>query len=109
MIPGRYELVIPRGATFSKTFRIWEDDQLKPLTGYAAKLQARDFPDSPTLLLDLDLTVVDPGEVVVTIPAAETTVLDWLTGVWDLKLIAPDLEADFYLEGPVHVKPTVTR
>jgi hypothetical protein len=106
-VAASHTLVIEQGATLTRTF-LWcnpvegsdppEPDLLNPISvvGYTARLQIRRRVTDADALLTLTtdsnggITIVGAaGTVSITLTAAQTTALDFATGVWDLELISP--------------------
>lgn len=93
----RQTLHMYQGATYQHRWRyLDEDDNVIDLTGYTVRLQVREGTDSDTALIDATtengLIVTDTinGVIDLIVPAADTTVLDFDCGVFDLELVHPD-------------------
>lgn len=126
MSAGRYDLVIEKGATFSRIFTWKIPSATNPtscpplnLTGYTARAQIRatvaaadppaiDLTSSPAAGLVLGGVA---GTITMTITAAQTSALTLTNnvGVWDIELTAPDSSVVRLLEGSVELRPDVTR
>ena len=114
--PGRYDLTIYQGSTFSKSIQIRESDGLTPvnMTGYTARLQMRETFDSSTILVTLTTEnggiSIDgaTGSIVLTMSATATAALTWTAARYDLEIVSG---ATVYrpIEGKVKVSREVTR
>ena len=109
MQPGKYDLSLYRGDTYSWTFRLWSDAAKTvplDLTTAAAHAEIRDSPGGSDVM-SLDCLIIDPGMVQVQVRAD-----DWadapLGGVWDLELHWADGRVRTVLAGEVTVTPDVT-
>lgn len=92
--PGRYNITVVKGTTFTLS-PVWKVDNLPvDITGYDADLQVRDV--SNTLITEMSTTngraVISGalGQVTVTLTAAQTAALAAGTYTYGLNLIAPD-------------------
>lgn len=107
MQPGKYDFTIYQGATLTKTIT-WQNVDL---TGYSAAMQLRD--DHGKLLLDVGQLagglVINgtAGTVTITIPASETTTLDFDSARYDLKLTSTTSVR--LLQGTITISPAVTQ
>jgi hypothetical protein len=119
MTAANLNLTIERYATFSVELQVKtpSGDTTIPddITGYVPRMQVRAAPESTEVLLELHtgngrITVVDAitGKLRLTISAADTTNLNWTTGVYDLILVGQD-KTRRLLAGAVAVSPGVTR
>lgn len=113
----RLKLCIDQGATFRRKL-VWKTgDPAQPvnLNGYSARMQIRASLTSPTVLHELTtgnggITLGGvSGEVDLHIPASVTTAFDWVAGVYDLEMIAPNGDVRRLIEGAVQVSREVTR
>lgn len=116
-----YDLCIAQGATYTRIF-VWfapsccpgtVGSTLKPvdITGYTARLQIRPFVGSTTVLYDASSNIVlggVHGSAYLTIPAATTAGFTWISGVWDLLLIASNGYSTRLLSGKVNVSPQIS-
>lgn len=106
MVAAVKNLTIEQKATF-KVRLTYKNALKKPinLTGFSAHMQIRDA--NGTLITDLSTTngkiVLTPvsGIIDLIIPASETTAMTFTTGLYDLKLIAPDTTETRLLQGKV--------
>jgi hypothetical protein len=114
MTPGKYNMICPQGATFSKTL-IWKiDDVPVNLTGYTARMQAKDKPKSTcTPVIDISTESGEislggeDGTIEIVIGASETSSIYAKEYVYDLLLY---IDEDVYrvIEGKFIVTPEVT-
>lgn len=114
MTPGKYNMICPQGATFSKQLTYTIDDNPVNLTGYAARMQVREKHSSPSA--KLTLTTVDGG---ITLGGSAGTInlfiADETTALVPAKEYVYDLElmsgGNVYrlIEGKFIVTPEVTR
>jgi hypothetical protein len=118
---GVYPFCINQYATYLKVFT-WLAPPPTPtavgatplpvnLTGYTANLQIRQFPLSPTILIDLTPYLVlggVAGTITLTIPASITAGFTWWQAFYDLILTDPSGNVTRLLEGTVTVSPGVT-
>ena len=115
MTARELNLVIEKGATFSKTFT-WKnpDGSAINLTGYTARMQVRQSKKASSTLLSLTtensrITLGGAaGTIVLTITATDTAAISWATGVYDLEMITGSTVKRL-LEGAVTVSEEVTR
>lgn len=112
MSAGTYNFTIEQGATFTRTLN-WQnpDGSAINLTGYTAKMQARD--KSGNILIDFGasgtLTVNgSAGSVTITLPAAVTTALTFDSCKYDLKLTSVSNVARL-VQGTITLSKEVTQ
>lgn len=113
----RHNITIEQGATFTLN-ATWKAADGTPvdLTGYSARMQARQTYASATTVLNLTSAGGNialggtAGTVVVTISATATAALTapW-AGVYDLELVSAGGVVTRLLEGSARVTPEVTR
>ncbi|GAB2468385.1 hypothetical protein GCM10027187_40730 [Streptosporangium sandarakinum] len=115
MTAATLPLLIEQGATFEHELDVEDDGGPVVLTGYAARMDIRPCAGSATLLHHLDtraggITIDGPAaRITLLIPSAVTATFAWTSAVYDLLLTAPSGREQFLIEGPVTVKPGVTR
>jgi hypothetical protein len=115
MDPGKYNLKIYQGDTFSLEMRIKNDDGTDiDLTGVHARMQIRKFAHAVDSLISLDSAgaggiTIDGSAVKVQIPAAVTAAFAAQSAVYDLELINPDLTVKTLIAGQVSITKEVTR
>ena len=112
MNPGRYNITVYQGTTFTLS-PIWKIDNLPVnLTGYTAKMQVRDI--SGNLIVELSTSngkiVITPalGQVAMTLTATQTAAL--AVGNYNYDLNLTDTASNVYkiLEGAFILKASVT-
>lgn len=120
-----YPITIETGVTWTETF-VWKDDEGNrvPLTGMAAKMQARAKPFAPVLFeissgegtIELEETEVDGsavGVIKLTVPGPKTAAIRMAEAEYDVKLTtaaAPDGEPSVrWLKGPITFDLGVTQ
>lgn len=114
MVPGKYNMVCPQGATFTKQMTYNIDDVPVNLTGYTARMQVRENHASATVIVELTtentrITLGGAlGTILLTIPASITEDLVPKEYVYDLELIS-GTNVYRLVEGKFLVTPEVTR
>lgn len=114
MIPGKYNIVCPQGATFSQQLTWIIGETPVDLTGYTARMQVREKHTST--IYNLNLTTEnggitlggDEGTILITIDANDTGDLVAKEYVYDLELDSGG-EVTRIIEGKFIVTPEVTR
>lgn len=108
----RYPLIVKQGATYRRRIPVVDtaDDQPADSTaGYTAVGQIRrSTTPGAALLHTLDLTF-DGTDLVLTIPAATSAGWSWRLARYDVEVTTPDGTVVDFLEGPVVVRPEITR
>lgn len=112
----KVNLSINQGATFRHKFT-WQDAKKRAinLTGYTARLQARESVESPAAVLDLSTEnggIVlggTNGTVSLYIAPAQTNPLTQRKLVYDLELYAPNGDVVRLVEGNFTISPKITR
>ena len=114
MTPGKYNLVCPQGATFSKQLTWAIDGDPVDLTSYTARMQVREKYTSTTAILNLTtenggITLGDDeGTIQIDIDADTTADIVAKDYVYDIELISASTVTRL-LEGRFIVTPEVTR
>lgn len=117
MAAFKVKLNIEQGATFRKRFT-WKTGSpavAVNLTGYTARMQIRETIDSATVLASLTTENGGialggaAGTIDLYISAVDTAAYTWVTGVYDIELIAPSGDVIRRVAGSVSVSPEVTR
>jgi len=114
MTPGKYNLVCPQGATFSKQLTWAIDGDPVDLTSYTARMQVREKYTSTNTILNLTtenggITLGDEeGTVQIDIDATTTSGVVAKDYVYDLELISSSVVTRL-IEGRFIVTPEVTR
>lgn len=118
MAAFKYKLQIVQGETLAKTFN-WKAG--KPvalpvdLTGCTARMQIRSKVGAVAHLLELTTEngrIVlggAAGTVQLNLTAAETSAINWVSGVYDLEIVYLDGRVRRLISGAVVVSPEVTR
>jgi hypothetical protein len=114
MTPGKYNMICPQGATFSKTLTWKIDDVPVDLTGYTARMQAKDK-HKTTCAPILNITTENGGIVLggedgtidLLINVSETETFYPKEYVYDLELVSQDFVYRV-IEGKFIVTPEVT-
>lgn len=115
MTPGKYNLVCPQGATFSKQLTWAIDGDPVDLTSYTARMQVREKYTSTSTILNLTtenggITLGDDeGTILIDIDATTTSGIVAKDYVYDLELISSSSIVTRLLEGRFIVTPEVTR
>lgn len=114
MVPGKYNMICPQGATFTKRLTWTIDDVPVDLTGYTGKMQAKVSYKTncdPIFSLTTEnggITVDDEGNIDLLIDASETEDFVPREYVYDLELYAGSLVYRL-VEGKFVVTPEVTK
>uniref|UniRef100_UPI003F49370E hypothetical protein n=1 Tax=Nonomuraea sp. CA-251285 TaxID=3240002 RepID=UPI003F49370E len=114
MSAGQWTFHVDAGATWQVALTVADDSgQPVDLTGYMARLQAREHITSPTPVIDLtapDIAVDGPAGVL------SWTVADEVTAAWTWRHAVYNLEIESggglvrrLLKGEIHIDPEVTR
>lgn len=114
MVPGKYNIICPQGATFVKQLTYTIDDVPVNLTGYTARMQVRESHSSAVIIVELTTENGrislggSAGTVNLLIDAITTAGIDDKEYVYDLELISG---GNVYriIEGKFIVTPEVTR
>jgi hypothetical protein len=101
---------IDQGSTFSSTVSV-EDSVGEPfdLTDYTARAQMRKTYRS-TKVFDFDAGITSPsiGEIILKMPASQTSKLKSGRYVYDVEVVSPDGEVTRVVEGQIELMPRVT-
>lgn len=118
MTPGKLDLTVYQGATWTQTL-IWKTGAPAApvdLTGSAARMQARtrtDAPDPPLLSLTTENGGIALGgalgTVDLTLSASATAALPAGSFVYDLEIVHPDSTVTRLAMGRLKIIPEVTR
>jgi hypothetical protein len=111
-----FDISVKKGARLSKLVQVLSNGAVVALPiGTTAKMQIRTSDSSAVVKLELTTenggvaVDVDQAQVTFTLKSADTAAFDFTRGEYDLKLIYPDLESEFLVEGKVYVFPSVTQ
>ena len=112
--PGRYNITIYNGTTFSLA-PVWKiNGSPVNLTGYSADMQVRAATDT-SIVVELSTSngaaVITPGlgQTTLTLTAAQTTAIPAGIYIYDLNLTAPDSSTTKILAGAFVVLASVTQ
>ena len=114
MIPGKYNMTCPQGATFSQQLTWLIDDNPVNLTGYTANMQVREKHTSPIANLNLStsngsITLGgNLGTISLLVSASATAQLVPKDYVYDIEMNSGG-EVTRIIEGKFIVTPEVTR
>jgi hypothetical protein len=113
MTPGKYNMICPQGATFTKRLTWTIDEVPVDLTGYTARMQARDKYGSSCIVVDITtenggISLDDEGNIDLLIDSEDTELIIAKDYVYDLEL---DSGSQVYrvIEGKFIVTPEVTK
>jgi hypothetical protein len=114
MIPGKYNMVCPQGATFIQNMRYLVDEQEVDLTTYSARMQVREKHTSPNAIVELTsdnnlITLGSTGTIGLTISDTVTATFAPKEYVYDLELVNSQGQTTRIIEGFFLVTPEVTR
>lgn len=116
MIPGKYNIVCPKGSTLSQRFTYKINDAAVNLSGYSARMQVREKYESPAFITSLTsnnggilLASASAGIIDIYISASATSAFVPKDYVWDIELVSPSNIVTRLLEGKFIVTPEVTR
>lgn len=114
MTAGKYDITIEQGATYDVTLT-WRDSSnaLVNLTGYSARLMARESVDSTTTLISITdgagITLGGAAGTIRILLSAATTAALGLSGVYDLEMVSGAGVVTRLVEGFVILNKEVTR
>lgn len=114
MTPGRYNIKVYQGSTFSLAPQWKIDGTYVNVTGYTAAMSVKNSPTSVSSIIDLTsangrITVgTTDGKFTLNLTAAETTALAAGNYVYDLEVTAPNGTVTRLLEGGFIVYEGVT-
>lgn len=122
MAAGTYNFTIEQGATFKRRLT-WSytdpatgQEEPNNLTGFTVKMQIRDLPTDPNILLELStengkITVdAGVGQINLTLSALETSkITKWREGYYDIIVTSPLGEVTRLLQGKIAVSYGITK
>ena len=114
MTPGRYNMKVYQGSTFSLAPQWKIDGTYVDVTGYSAAMSVKNSPTSASTIISLTsangkITVgTTNGKFTLALTAAETTALAAGNYVYDLEVTAPNGTVTRLLEGGFTVYEGVT-
>jgi hypothetical protein len=116
MATTRLDITVNQGSAFKLNIQALNSDKtVMDLTGYLARMQVRESPESVSVLMsatteDGGITINSPGGVVmINISAALTTLMVWNTGVWDLEIYTDAANVIRLVKGFASLSQEVTR
>jgi hypothetical protein len=109
----RFHIRLNQGETFQLAIPVVDEDgDPVALSGKTARGQIRSHAASPTVLYEWSTAdgnlALDEGDVIITVPAADSAAWTWRTGQWDLEL-DDDGTITRLVDGQVIIHPEVTR
>lgn len=116
MAAGKLDLVIEKGATFQKT--LYYKDKTKvaiDLTGYTARMQIRETPQSSTFVAELTtenggITITGAaGQIDLLLSATATSAISVDSGNYDLELESPGGVVTKLVRGHVSIIEEITK
>lgn len=114
MQPGRYNITVYKGTTFSLA-PVWKiDNSPVDITNYTVDMQVRAATDQP-IIVELSTSngkasINGPlGQITLTLSAAQTTALTAGNYFYDLNLTSPDSTVWKILQGAFNVVESVTQ
>lgn len=115
MIAGIYNITCEQGATFTRTFTIYNPDKtIFDLTGFSGRMQVRRDFDTTTSMIDLTTAngrmsmTPSLGEITINLTAAETATIP-RDGVYDLEIFKADGTVHRVVKGLFKLDKEVTR
>jgi len=110
----QYHLRINQGETFQVAIPVLNDNNSPVvLAGMTARGQIRTHAEAPTTLYEWSFTAnnlaFDTNNVVITVPAATSSLWTWRTAQYDVELTDADGVVTRLVEGHVIVPPEITR
>lgn len=119
MPAGKVDLIIEQGSTFKHRLLVKQGSgasaPVLDLTGYTARMQIRQTRESQDVIASLTtenggitITAAD-GQIDLTISAANTSVMNFASGVYDLEIISGSGEVTRLIQGKASLSYEVTR
>lgn len=114
MTPGSLDLLMPKGSTFQRTLTWKINGSAVNLTGYTARMQARESHTAASTVLNLTsgsgITLGGTaGTIAISVSATTTAAITQSQLVYDLELVAGDGTVTRLVEGVITLTPEVTR
>jgi hypothetical protein len=105
-----YALLVEQGSDYRRAIPVFDriTKQSQDVTGWTAAGQIRATPTSDSVLCQLDLTP-DGTDVMLFIPAAESSTWTWTKARYDIEVTSPSGDKSRIIKGLVIVDPEVTR
>lgn len=117
MVAARHDFEIEKGTDFNEVWTLFDDEAmttLTNLTGFTARMKAKESIDATTTILDLTtengkLTLGDAaGTITFAIPNAETSAIAVEDGIYDFELIDASADVERLLFGDITFSKEVT-
>jgi hypothetical protein len=116
MAAGVLNIYVEQGATWQRQVA-WTQENGDPINivGYSARMMIRERyrSDEPIVSLDSDpgggIVITAPNLLDITMTAAQTALIDFGAGVYDLELVAPDGRVIRLLQGTAEIGPEATK
>jgi hypothetical protein len=116
MVPGKYNIVCPKGSTLSQQMTYSINDVPVNLSGYSARMQVREKYESTSFITSLTsnnggiiLNSASAGIIGIYISSSATGSFIAKDYLWDMEIISPSNIVTRLLEGKFLVTPEVTR
>ena len=115
MNPGRYNITVVQGTTFTLSPQWLINNLAVDLTGYSAQMQVRQFTDSPSPLTTASTAngkiVIDGalGQINITLTATETATFPVNNYIYSLQLTSPGNVVTELLNGNFIVSPSAVQ
>jgi hypothetical protein len=115
VIPGKYNIVCPKGSTLLKTFTYSINDTPVNLAGYTSRMQVREKYESTVAIESLTTSnggislTASAGAINIYISASATSGYIAKDYVYDLELVSSSNIVTRIIEGKFIVTPEVTR
>jgi hypothetical protein len=112
MSAAHYNIEVDQGSDFSIDIEVKEDDELKDLTGYSARAQARETEEDSSVSFSFTCTIPTPsnGVVKMSLPAATSSSATAGQYVYDLEVYtASDAAVSRLLKGTCTIDREITR
>jgi hypothetical protein len=107
--PGYYALRVPQRATLEESITLKAGGVAVNLTGYTVLAQIWKDEKRRTKIIDLTVVYVDRplGKIKIRLTREQTRLITQ-GGYWDLLVVEPGGDADYWLEGPALLDPGLT-
>lgn len=108
LLPGRYDIKLWKGATFSTQFIVYTDEGTTPrnLTGCIGEFKIMNSPSASVLLSTSPLLGGVTGTVDVTLTDEQTGAFAWSLARYELAIVSgsqPAATRDVYVQGQISV------
>ena len=112
MAAATYNIEVDQGSDFSINIEVKEDDEVKNLTGYSARSQARTSNEASSAAFSFTCTIPTPanGKINMALPAATSSSVTAGQFVYDLEIYtASDAAVSRLIEGTCTIDREITR